>query len=125
VVTLDELYNKLLQYNDVESAVAIYRDALDMEKKFAELKKLAANRVETHLRETGEAKGKTSFGVTYGWTNPKPVQKLNDELWTNAVISNPDLQLLVSELEWKQKQLEEKQKPFIEEIPGTSRLYIK
>lgn len=123
--TLDELYEKLLSYNDVESAVLIYRDALDMEKKFEELKKVAASRVESHLRETGELKNKTSFGVTYGWTNPKPKLKLNERAWTNAVIQDKELQQLVSELEWKQKQLAEKQKPFIEEVASPMRLYIK
>lgn len=124
MITPNELLEKLIKYNDIETATAIWARANSLEKEFLEVKKACIAIVEKHLRQTGETKGKTQT-CSYGWTNPKPKTRLNESAWEKAILENNELYNLITQLEFKQKQVEQAQKQYTEEYKPEPRIYIK
>ena len=106
----DTLLRKLAEYNDPESAVAIYLEAAALEKRLTEVKDLARNRIESYLRETGEV----AYGCKAGkavYTQPKTL-KLDIKAWKDMVLRDPVL------ADWQRKfdvaaaDLDKAQEPF-------------
>ena len=124
MTTPNDLIKSLTKYNDIETATAIWAQANQITKQYEEVKKMCHAIVEKHLRETGEAKGKTAT-CSYGWTNPKPKTRLNESAWQKAIVEQKDLYELVSQHEWQKKRLEQAQKPYLEEYTPPARIYIK
>ena len=87
--TTDVLMEKLAQYPDPESAIAIYLEAAALEKHLAEVKAIARQRIENYMRETGEMVYKCQAG-TAAYTKPKTL-KLDKAMWTAAVLRDPVL----------------------------------
>ena len=123
-MTPTELIAKLTQYNDIETATAIWAEANTMAKECAAIKKMCQSLVEQHLIKTGEAKGKTQT-CSYGWTNPKPKRQLNEKEWQTAMLENEHIREIVSTFEWQEMRLNRAKEPFYEEVVPEARVYIK
>jgi len=123
--TPSELLEKLYEYDDIESWIALYIEARARESEFAEIKRVILARVKTELEKTGEVKGKTSFGASYGITQPKSKMRLNQAEWRQALDSDDALYKLVYDVEFQQKRLEYARKSYMEEYTPIGRIYIK
>ena len=123
-MTPQEMLEKLTQYNDIETATAIWAEANAMAKEYAAIKNMCSGMVKNHLIETGEAKGKTAT-CAYGWTNPKPKRQLNEKAWENAVLDNPDIREIVQLYQHQEMRLNRAKEPFYEEVQPNPRVYIK
>jgi len=106
----DMLMRKLAQYQDPESAVAIYLEAATLEKRLAEVKDVARNRIEVYLRETGEVKFTCQAGnATY--TQPK-TPKLDTKAWNDIVLRDPVLADWQHKFDIAAADLDKVQEPF-------------
>jgi hypothetical protein len=106
----DMLLRKLTQYDDPESAVAIYLEAAALEKRLAEVKDIARSRIETYLRKTGEV----AFGCKAGkavYTQPK-TPKLDTKAWKDMVLRDPILADWQHKFDVAAADLDKAQEPF-------------
>lgn len=123
-MTPDEMLIKLTQYNDIETATALWAEANTMEKRYKEIKDMCRGIVENHLRETGKLKGKTQT-CAYGWTQPKPKRQLNEYKWQEAMLNNEDIREIVTAFEWQEMRLNRAKEPYYENVEQPMRVYIK
>lgn len=123
--TPDELMQKMVQYDDIESLIALYIEARKAKDEYDNLRKALQSKVEERLRQTGETKGRTSFGISYGITQPTPKTRLDKSAWEKAILEDEKLHKLVYDYEYKQKQIEAAQRQFTEEYIPEGRVYIK
>lgn len=120
----EELIAKLEEYNDMETVVAIYKEAITREQEFAELKKYALSKVEEHFNSTGESKGRTDIG-TFGMTQPKPKKVLDEVKWGQRLQQKEELRTWIIDIENKTKLIEAEKLECLVEVPGKSVPYIK
>jgi len=107
---MTDLLEKLAQYQDPESAVAIYLEAAAAEKRLAEVKEIARRRIETYMRETGD----TTFTCQAGkaaYTQPK-TPKLDKDAWNNAMLRDPVLGHTQRQYDLAADELSKAQQPF-------------
>lgn len=116
-----ELAQKLTQYEDADTAIAVYKEANFIIAQFEDVKKAALNLAENELRSTGETVRKTTIG-SCGWTVPKTAQ-LDKVAWQAAVAENSDLAVVQSEFDRVDAALKKWQQPFMKLPEG--RFYIK
>ena len=119
-----ELIEKLLKYNDVETATAIWAQANQLVKEFTEIKKMCQATVEQHLLDTGELKGHTET-ASYGFTQPKAKLVLNKERWEQALLDNLEIRQVQTDYEYAQLKLHNAQKAYMDKEVPTPRVYIK
>lgn len=106
----ERLLEKLAEYGDTESAVAIYLEAAALEKRLAEVKDIARGRIETYLRETGEVKFACQAGSAV-YTQPK-MPKLDTKAWKNMVLRDPVLANVQRQYDIAADNLDKAQEPF-------------
>ena len=111
----ERLMQKLAQYQDPESAVAIYLEVAEMEKAMKQIKDIAKGRIEAHLRETGEVAYACKAGKA-AYTNPK-TPKLNSKAWRDACLRDPVLNQWQRAYDIAAHDLEHAQEPF-KELPA-------
>ncbi len=116
-----ELTQKLTQYEDIDTAIAVYKEANFYIGQYDEVKKACLSLAENKLMATGEVHRKT-IGGSCGWTEPK-VKKLNEARWREAVKSNLKMAGLVTAYEIAKQELDEAQREFMELPEG--RFFIK
>ena len=87
--TPDELLSKLTQFEDIQSAVAIYREAGNIAKLYRDVQTQAADCARSGMALDGVIKCKTESGSA-GWTVPKAA-KLDRAKWAAAMESEPAL----------------------------------
>ena len=102
---------KLSEYEDVETAIVVYKEANFIIKQYQKVKKAALNLAENELRINGEEHRKTAIG-SCGWTQPR-VKVLDEKEWTNALSQNKELKNVVIEFEQAKNKLEKVQRPFM------------
>lgn len=86
----------LAEHEDVESAIAVYKEAACYVDKLEEIQDGAKQFAEMILRETGEAHVKTATG-TAGWTKPR-TKKLDKDAWARKLQTNEEARLAVEAL---------------------------
>ena len=86
----DELAGKLAQYENVETAVAVYKEAAGLAAAYKAVMDAARQFVGAYVRETGEVKGRTAIG-SFGLTRPKKKFALDTDAWERAAQSRPEL----------------------------------
>lgn len=74
-----ELAQELAQYEDADTAIAVYKEANLLISQFEEVKKAALNLAESELLATGETNLKTAIG-SCGWSQPK-TRQLDKDAW--------------------------------------------
>jgi superfamily I DNA and RNA helicase len=112
---------KLAEYEDVNSAIAIYKTVNVAIKHLETVKKMALTQAEAIMSQNG-VKYHQGMAGSAGWTKPgKP--KLNELAWKEAVVQRPDLQILVNQFDSLKKQIEFAQEEYSE--PGQPRFYIR
>jgi hypothetical protein len=116
-----ELTQKLAQYEDAETAIAVYREANHIISQFEEIKQAALNLAESELRSTGETSYKTAIG-SCGWTQPK-TRQLDKDAWQAAVADDSDLSAIQTNFNRAKSLLEKAQEPFTRLPEG--RFFIK
>ncbi len=117
----NELLQKLTQYEDAETAIAVYREANFIIAQLEDVKKAALNLAESELRSTGETGRKTPFG-SCGWTQPK-TRQLDKDAWQAAVAEDSDLSAIQMNFNRARSLLEKAQEPFLRLPEG--RFFIK
>lgn len=120
-MTPTELVQKLTEYEDLETAVAVYKEANFLIAQFEDVKKAALSLAESELRSTGETGRKTAIG-SCGWTQPKTPQ-LDKEAWAAAIGKDTDLATFQRHFDAAEKVLRKAQEPFMKLPEG--RFYIK
>lgn len=120
-MTAIELAQKLAQYEDADTAIAVYKEANLLISQLEEVKQAALNLAESELRTTGEVSRKTVAG-NCGWTAPKTKQ-LDKAAWTAAIAENQDLTAIQVNFDRAKKTLEKSQEPFMKLPEG--RFFIK
>ena len=116
-MTPEELLEKLAEFTDPESSVALYLEATALEKKLAEVKSIARGHIEAYLRETGEV----SYGCKAGkaaYTQPK-TPKLNTKAWRDACLRDQTLAQWQRAYDIAAHDLDYAQEPF-RELPAST-----
>ena len=116
----NELMSKLLQYNDPESAIAVYKEIAGYLKQFKEIQDAAKKVVELHLETVGEFEVITGAGKA-AYTQPK-TPKLNKEKWATAMSRDQALAEVQSRFNEAENALDVAQTPFKELPPGYLRI---
>lgn len=116
-----ELTQKLTQYEYVDTAIAVYKEANFIIGQYDEIKKNCLSLAENELMSTGEVHRKSIVG-SCGWTEPK-TKKLNEAKWRRAVNQNKELMKLEDEFERIRNSLSLAQAEFMELPEG--RFFIK
>lgn len=116
-----ELLQKLTQYEDAETAIAVYKEANLAISQFEEIKQAALSLAESELRSTGETGRKTAIG-SCGWTQPK-TRQLDKDAWQAAVAEDSDLSAIQTNFNRAKSLLERAQEPFTKLPEG--RFFIK
>jgi phage terminase large subunit GpA-like protein len=106
-----ELAAILAQFEDVDSAIAVYKEANAAIAQFEEIKKAALSLAENELRSTGEVAKRTAVG-SCGWTQPKTPQ-LDKTAWEAAISENPELSAYEVNFNRAEKLLKKAQEPFM------------
>ena len=109
--TPHELVVLLKQYEDVESAILVYKEASAVMKQYEPVKAMARGMVEQMLRSTGESHVTTQAG-TAGWTHPK-TPKLDQEAWDKAMLEVPLCQGAQNAFDNSKHNLEQLQQPYM------------
>lgn len=121
MMTPTELIQKLTQYEDGDTAIAVYKEANLAISQFEEVKKAALALAENELRSTGEVSRKTVAG-SCGWTAPK-TRQLDKGAWQAALVVDTDLAAVQINFDRAKAILEKAQEPFTR-LPE-SRFFIK
>lgn len=116
-----ELAQKLTQYEDVDTAIVVYREANLAIAEFEKVKQAALSLAENELRSTGEANHKSIAG-SCGWTQPKTKQ-LDKGAWQAALATNAELECYQINFDQAEKLLRKAQEPFMKLPEG--RFFIK
>jgi len=116
-----QLAGKLQQYEDVETAIDVYKTANWIIRRLQEVKEIALDLAESDMDHRRLDKIDTPIGSA-GWTEPKAKQ-LDEEAWANAMAQNPRLMEIQGEFEAARARLEEAREPFTE--PPEPRFYIR
>lgn len=112
--TPDECLHILMQYPDVESAIALYKEVAGYIEAFEAVKRAARTVIEQALRERGEMDITTQAGKA-AYTVPK-TPKLNPALWRAALVAQPELRALQAQYDTAKDALELAQEPY-KELP--------
>jgi hypothetical protein len=99
VPTVEALAHRLTTGEDLETAIAIYKEARDAlaahTLAYKRLQQVALAFIESNLRSTGELKVKTPVGNT-GWLHRT---RLDEAQWQQEVLGDPQRRQHVEELE--------------------------
>lgn len=106
-----ELLQRLAQYEDAETAIAVYKEANHAIGQFEEVKQAALSLAENELRSTGETSYKTAVG-SCGWTQPK-TRQLDKDAWQAAVAEDSDLSAVQTNFNWAKSLLDKVQEPYL------------
>lgn len=120
-MTPTELTQKLTQYEDADTAIAVYKEANFIISQLEEVKKAALSLAESELRSTGEAGRKTVAG-SCGWTVPK-TRQLDKDAWQAALAEDTNLTTVQVNFDRAKATLEKAQEPFTKLPEG--RFFIK
>ncbi len=132
ITSPDDLTYKLIQYEDPETAVAVYKEAAGFAAAYKEVMDAARQFISSHITSTGEIKGRTAIG-TFGLTRPKQKWALDTESWIQAAQGDSVLQQTQNAFEQAkaryeaaQKALQEAQNPFMTlDVTPEGRPYIR
>ncbi len=102
----------LSRYEDVESAIAVYKTACSVIHQVEEVKKAAYSLAEQDLRLQQEQLHKTEAGVA-GWTHPK-TPPLNRVAWEVALERDDHLKEIQRQYEQAEELLKQAQQPYME-----------
>lgn len=119
--TIIELTNILTQYEDAESAIAVYKEANLAIAEYEKIKQAALELAQHSLEETGETGLKTLVG-SCGWTMPKTPQ-LDKEAWRQATLSDAELWNVDNEFAMAESRLKGYQQSFM--VLPPKRFYIR
>ena len=123
--SVDDLIEKIEQYEgDIETLIAVYKEAICREQEFGELKKIVLEKVHTYCLETGQLKGRTDVG-SFGITQPKPKKILDEVKWGQALQQKEFLRICVAEVERQTKLIEFEKAECMIEVPVKGTPYIK
>lgn len=120
-MTPAELIQKLTQYEDGDTAIAVYKEANLAISQLEEVKRAALALAESELRQAGEVSRKTVAG-SCGWTAPK-TRQLDKDAWQAALAADTDLTAIQINFDRAKTILEKAQEPFTR-LPE-SRFFIK
>lgn len=109
---------------NIESIIAVYLEANELTKQYDTVKKYCMELVGAYLQGNNLKRGKTDIG-SFGFTEPKPQLRLNQEKWEQAVKTNPDIYKTLQWYASAKDALELAQKDYTEEYIPESRPYIK
>lgn len=107
-----ELAQKLTQYEDVDTAIAVYKEANFIIGQLEDVKKAALSLAENELGLSGEVKRETIAG-SCGWTAPKTKQ-LNKGKWQAAIAESGDLNSIQINFNVAEKLLKKAQEEYME-----------
>lgn len=110
-MTPTELAQKLAQYEDADTAIAVYKEANFIISQLEEVKRAALNLAESELRATGETGRKTAAG-SCGWTIPK-TRQLDKDTWQSALVEDTNLTTIQVNFDRAKATLEKAQEPFM------------
>lgn len=110
-----ELTQILTQYEDAESAIAVYKEANLAIAQYQAVKDAALSLAENALRESGETNLKSIAG-SCGWTTPKTA-KLDQDAWNTAVLLDPSLSEILHHYQVAEEQLRDAEKPYMKLPP--------
>lgn len=120
----DVLINRLRADRKINTAVAVYKEALQAAQQFEAVKQYARKFIASFLAETGQLKGKTAEG-TFGLTSPTPTFAVNEERWRSACAADPGLAAIQQQFDEAQRAMDEAQRPFLEEVTPAPQVYIR
>lgn len=121
MTTVIELAQKLAQYEDADTAIAVYKEASLLIGQLEDVKQSALSLAESELRSTGEVSRKTIVG-SCGWTSPKTKQ-LNKAAWQSAIAESADLTAVQVNFNRAEETLKKAQEPFM--VLPEGRFFIK
>lgn len=81
---------KLVQYEDPETAVAVYKEATGLRAAYQDVMDAARAFIANHIETMGERKGRTSVG-TFGVSNPNAKFELDKVVWDLMIATDPAL----------------------------------
>lgn len=105
------LVDVLCKYEDVESAIAVYKEVASYLDKLKSVQAQAKQLAEDAMRQTGECHVKTEVGSA-GWTDPK-AKKLDAAAWQKALIEDERLRDVSSKYDLAKARLESAQSEFM------------
>jgi hypothetical protein len=111
-----ELTAVLMREESLETAVAVYKEALSYISAYEEVKRAALSCAQAELDGTGELKRVTPVGNA-GWTSPNK-GSLDKEAWLTAVQEHDELRQVQLQFEEAKSHLEDVQRPFLVKRPG-------
>lgn len=102
---------KLAEYEDAETAIAVYRQANVTINELKRIKELCLDLAQSELRANGETHRATVLGSA-GWSQPK-TPRLDKGAWEHAAALEPDLAKIQADFDRAKKLLEVAQEPFM------------
>jgi hypothetical protein len=93
--TPQQLLDVLNRFEDVKSAIAVYREANAIIKEYQQVKEIALDLARSDMEADGVLHHKDDFGSA-GWTEPKRV-KLDEHRWQSIIKTDPEMKILQRE----------------------------
>jgi hypothetical protein len=119
-----DLITKLTQQPDINTAIAVYKEAQEIIKTYEEVKTEVKDFVVEYMAQTGESKGRTTTGA-YGITNPTPQFRVNEDRWQSACKLDLRLAAIQKQFDAAQRALDAAQRDFLEEATPEPFIYIR